>query len=36
MAYILTFKKEAARYGYSVGKIPMKETHVTFNTITER
>jgi hypothetical protein len=27
----LNFKKELADYGYSVGKISMKEKHVTFN-----
>ena len=27
----LTYKKEAAQYGYEVGKISMKEKHVTFN-----
>jgi hypothetical protein len=27
----LTYKKEAAGYGYHVGKIAMKERHVTFN-----
>jgi hypothetical protein len=27
----LTCKKEAAGYGYQVGKISMKEQHVTFN-----
>jgi hypothetical protein len=26
----LTHKKEAAAYGYQVGKISMKEQHVTF------
>jgi hypothetical protein len=26
----LTYKKEAAEYGYQVGKISMKEQHVTF------
>jgi hypothetical protein len=26
----LTYKKEAAAYGYQVGKISMKEQHVTF------
>jgi hypothetical protein len=26
----LTYKKEAARYGYKVGKILMKEQRVTF------
>jgi hypothetical protein len=26
----LTYKKEAAAYGYTVGKISMKEQHVTF------
>jgi hypothetical protein len=26
----LTYKKEAAAYGYKVGKISMKEQHVTF------
>jgi hypothetical protein len=26
----LTYKKEAAGYGYQVGKISMKEQHVTF------
>jgi 23S rRNA G2445 N2-methylase RlmL len=27
----LTYKKEAAQYGYKVGKISLKEKHVTFN-----
>ena len=26
----LTYKKEAAQYGYQVGKISMKEKHITF------
>jgi hypothetical protein len=26
----LTYKKEAAAFGYSVGKISMKEKHVSF------
>lgn len=26
----LTFKKEALQFGYQVGKISMKEKHVTF------
>jgi hypothetical protein len=26
----LTYKKEATEYGYQVGKISMKEQHVTF------
>ncbi|MDR1214154.1 MAG: hypothetical protein LBK54_08765 [Propionibacteriaceae bacterium] len=26
----LTYKREAAAYGYQVGKISMKERHVTF------
>jgi len=26
----LTYKKEAAPYGYQVGKISLKEQHVTF------
>ncbi|MGH0054452.1 MAG: hypothetical protein ACQ5SW_13765 [Sphaerochaetaceae bacterium] len=30
----LTYKKEAVHYGYSVGKISMKEKHVTFNKVT--
>ncbi|MDR1089150.1 MAG: hypothetical protein LBL23_07785 [Coriobacteriales bacterium] len=29
----LTYKKEAAAYGYQVGKISMKEQHVTFQKI---
>ena len=29
----LTYKKEAARYGYLVGKISMKEKCVAFNKI---
>jgi hypothetical protein len=31
----LTFKKEAVKYGYQVGKISMKEKRVTFNKLTE-
>jgi hypothetical protein len=31
----LTYKKEAAAYGYQVGKISMKEQHVTFTKIDE-
>jgi hypothetical protein len=27
----LTYKKEAARFGYHVGKISLKEKHITFN-----
>ncbi len=27
----LNYKKEAARYGYLVGKISLKEKHVTFH-----
>ncbi|GHV18165.1 hypothetical protein FACS1894169_14490 [Bacteroidia bacterium] len=27
----LTYKKEAAQFGYRVGKISMKEKHVTFH-----
>jgi len=27
----LNYKKEAAGYGYSVGKISLKEKHVTFH-----
>lgn len=27
----LTYKKEAAQFGYQVGKISLKEKHVTFN-----
>ncbi|MDR2657002.1 MAG: hypothetical protein LBB86_04160 [Oscillospiraceae bacterium] len=27
----LTYKKEAAQYGYEVGKISLKEKYVTFN-----
>jgi hypothetical protein len=27
----LTCKKEAVRFGYQVGKISMKEKHITFN-----
>jgi hypothetical protein len=29
----LTYKKEAAAFGYTVGKISMKEKHVTFKRI---
>ena len=29
----LNAKKEAAQFGYAVGKISMKEKHVTFNKI---
>lgn len=29
----LTYKKEAAKFGYEVGKISMKENTVTFNKI---
>ena len=29
----LTYKKEAAKFGYEVGKISMKEKTVTFNKI---
>lgn len=31
----LTYKKEASRFGYQVGKISLKEKHVTFHKITE-
>jgi hypothetical protein len=31
----LTYKKEAAGYGYQVGKISMKEQRVTFTKIDE-
>jgi hypothetical protein len=31
----LTYKKEAAQFGYPVGKISMKEKHVTFNNLDE-
>jgi hypothetical protein len=27
----LTYKKEASRFDYQVGKISMKEKHITFN-----
>ena len=27
----LTYKKEAGQFGYQVGKISLKEKHVTFN-----
>jgi hypothetical protein len=27
----LTYKKEASEFGYQVGKISMKEKHITFN-----
>jgi hypothetical protein len=27
----LTYKKEASQFGYQVGKISMKEKHITFN-----
>jgi hypothetical protein len=27
----LTYKKEAAQFGYQVGKISLKEKHVTFS-----
>ncbi|AEF84876.1 conserved hypothetical protein [Treponema primitia ZAS-2] len=27
----LTYKKEAGQFGYQVGKISMKEKHITFN-----
>jgi hypothetical protein len=29
----LTYKKEAAQFGYQVGKISMKEKHITFNKV---
>ncbi|MDR1941901.1 MAG: hypothetical protein LBQ47_06215 [Endomicrobium sp.] len=29
----LTYKKEAIQFGYNVGKISMKEKHITFNKI---
>ncbi|MDR1180580.1 MAG: hypothetical protein LBL13_01180 [Bacteroidales bacterium] len=29
----LTYKKEAKEYGYEVGKISLKEKHITFNRI---
>ena len=29
----LTYKKEAPQFGYQVGKISLKEKHVTFNKI---
>jgi hypothetical protein len=28
---LLTYKKEAGQFGYHVGKISMKEKHITFN-----
>lgn len=31
----LTYKKEASRFGYQVGKISLKEKHVTFHKIDE-
>jgi hypothetical protein len=27
----LTYKKEAGQFGYQVGKISLKEKHITFN-----
>ena len=27
----LTYKKEAKEYGYEIGKISLKEKHITFN-----
>ncbi|MDR0411681.1 MAG: hypothetical protein LBH75_06880 [Treponema sp.] len=27
----LTYKKEAVQFGYQVGKISLKEKHITFN-----
>ena len=32
----LTYKKEAVAFGYTVGKISMKEKHVTFIRTTEK
>jgi hypothetical protein len=32
----LTYKKEAAAYGYQVGKISMKERHVTFQKMKDK
>jgi hypothetical protein len=29
----LTYKKELLQFGYSVGKISLKEKHITFNKI---
>ncbi|MFP3043693.1 hypothetical protein LQZ19_17925 [Treponema primitia] len=29
----LTYKKEANQFGYQVGKISMKEKHITFNKV---
>jgi hypothetical protein len=29
--FLLTYKKEACQFGYQVGKISMKEKHITFN-----
>jgi hypothetical protein len=29
----LTYKKEAVRFGYQVGKISMKEQHITFSRV---
>ena len=29
----LTYKKELVQFGYQVGKISMKEKHITFNKI---
>jgi hypothetical protein len=29
----LTYKKEANQFGYQVGKISLKEKHITFNKI---
>jgi hypothetical protein len=31
----VTYKKEAEQFGYHVGKISMKEKHITFNKIIE-
>ena len=31
----LTYKKEAGQFGYQVGKISMKEKHITFNRSTK-
>jgi hypothetical protein len=33
--FFLNCKKEAADYGYTVGKISLKEKHVTFNKDTQ-
>jgi hypothetical protein len=32
----LTYKKEASQFGYTVGKISMKEKNITFNKIEKK